>query len=34
MAQVEEFSDDVLAFEPLIKDEYATPQTCKIPLTA
>jgi hypothetical protein len=33
MIETEEFNDGS-AFEPLIRDDYATPQSCKLPLTA
>jgi hypothetical protein len=33
MIEAEEFNDGS-AFEPLIRDDYATPQSCKLPLTA
>jgi hypothetical protein len=32
MTEVEEFGNDGSAFEPLIRNEYAVPQTCKLPL--
>lgn len=34
MSDLPEFSNDELAFEPLIRDEYSTPQTCRMPPTA
>jgi hypothetical protein len=34
MNVVLELNENDFAFEPLIRDDYAAPQTCKIPLTA
>jgi hypothetical protein len=34
MIESTELAIDDIAFESLIKDDYAKPQTCKLPLTA
>lgn len=34
MVENEESPNDSSAFEPLVRDDYATPQSCKLPLTA